>query len=109
MLTLEAVSAAVESALAKSDSKRPSELGALVGAVVAREVVRELGHIEARLEALEARRTMSFAGPHDPGHAYAPGEVVQRGGALFVAMAHARAGDVPGASASWRRIAESKA
>lgn len=67
-----------------------------------------LADLEARIAALEAKRLMSFAGPHDPGHAYAPGEVVQRGGALFVAMAHARVGDSPGSHAAWREIARAK-
>ena len=67
-----------------------------------------LDNLAARLEALESKRSMAFAGPYDPGHSYDAGDVVQKGGGLFVAMAHARVGDSPGSSAAWREIARAK-
>jgi hypothetical protein len=67
-----------------------------------------LAGLEARLEVLEARRTLTWAGAHDIGRTYAPGDLVQRGGALWLALTAVTAGDGPGASPSWRRLAESK-
>lgn len=62
----------------------------------------QIQKLSARVVALEERRLMSFEGAHDPGKSYQSGAVVQRSGALFVAMAGTN--DSPGASVMWRQI-----
>jgi hypothetical protein len=56
-----------------------------------------------RLDALEARRVMSFDGAFDPGHQYGAGAVVQRGGAVWVSLVSTA--EAPGSSSAWRRLA----
>ncbi len=75
---------------------------------IAKNAEAELARLEARLDELE-RTAMVFAGPHDIAREYDPSDVVQRFSGLWIALVATRAGDVPGASPSWRRIAESKA
>jgi hypothetical protein len=73
-----------------------------VGAVLK----ERLGPIEARLKALEERRTMSFEGAHDAGRQYRPGDVVQRAAGLYVCLAATN--ELPGDSAYWRRIGDAR-
>ncbi len=106
MLTLEHMDAAIEKAL--KDLKLPSRAGAVIAAVVAREVVKELGQLEARLGQLE-RDALVWSGAWEPAKTYARNDLCQRGAALWLALVDVKAGDVPpGASASWRRLADSK-
>ena len=104
MLKLADIDAAVQSAV--KDAK-PSEIGAIVGAVVARELVKALTDLEARLDHME-REAMCFAGAFDVSKSYSRNDCVQRGNALWLALVKTTAGDAPGSSSSWRRIAESK-
>ena len=81
-------------------------------ATAMRHVVRNaeaaLARLEERLGQLE-RDALVFAGGWDPSKTYAANDLVQRGGALFLALVATKAGDMPGSSASFRKIAESKA
>ena len=105
-ITLADFEAAHAEALAVA--KHAHEVGPLVVAALGRRLVAEHAIIESRLAALESKRTMSFSGAHDPGRAYAPGEAVQRGGSLWVAMAPTKVGDIPGAHTCWREIGRCK-
>ena len=81
-------------------------------AVALRHVTRNaedaLARLEARLDHME-REAMCFAGAFDISKSYSRNDCVQRGNALWLALVKTTAGDAPGASASWRRIAESRA
>ena len=80
-------------------------------ATAMRHIVRNaeaaLARLEERLGQLE-RDALVWAGGFDPAKTYARNDLCQRGGGLYLALVDVRAGDVPGASSSWRRIAESK-
>ena len=106
MLKLSDIDAAVEKAL--KDLKDPSRAGPVIAAVVGRELVKELARLEERLGQLE-RDALVYAGSWDVAKAYARSDLVQRGSGLYIALIATKAGDAPGASASWRRIAESRA
>ena len=105
MLTTKDIDAAVEKAL--KDLKDASRAGPVIAAVVAREVVKALGDLEKRLGQLE-RDALVFAGAWDPTKTFAANDLTQRGGSLWLALVDVKAGNVPGASSSWRRIAQSK-
>jgi hypothetical protein len=105
-ITLADIEAAHAEALARA--KNTHEVASLAIAAIGRQLVTEHAAIESRLAALESKRTMSFSGSHDPGRAYAPGEAVQRGGSLWVAMAPTKVGDIPGAHTCWREIGRCK-
>lgn len=75
---------------------------------VARNAETELARLEDRLAAIE-RTALVWAGPWAAEKGYAPNDLTQRGAGLYVALVATKAGDAPGASASWRRIAESRA
>ena len=81
-------------------------------ATAMRHVVRNaeaaLARLEARLDEIE-REALRFAGSFDVARTYDRNDLCQRGGSLYLALVETRAGDMPGASASWRRIAESRA
>jgi len=106
MLALRDIETAHEEAIARA--KNPHEVASFAIAALGRRLVAEHEAITARLEALESRRALSWAGAHDIGRTYAPGDLVQRGGALWLALTAVTAGDGPGASPSWRRLADSK-
>lgn len=107
MLTIKTLEAAIDEAVKRV--KRPSEMGAVIAAVAARELVKELGQVEGRLRVLEQRRSLAWAGAYDVSRGYHQDDLVQRGAGLWVALTETRAGDMPGSSANWRRIAESRA
>jgi hypothetical protein len=77
-------------------------LGEVLAGQVAAVVMHLAKNVEARLAEFEDGRTMTFEGPHDPGKAYRPGAVVQRGNATWVAMTATT--EAPGASDKWRRL-----
>lgn len=106
MLSLHDIEVVGDEALSRA--KHVREVGPLMVAGLGKLLVAEHERIESRLAALEAKRTMSFSGAHDPGRTYAPGEVTQRSGSMWVAMAPTKVGDVPGAHASWREIGRCK-
>ncbi|HUG26215.1 hypothetical protein [Piscinibacter sp.] len=62
--------------------------------------------LEVRTAELEQRRTMAFEGAFDPGRTYRAGDVTQRAGGLFVALA--ATGELPGESTYWRRIGDAR-
>jgi hypothetical protein len=62
----------------------------------------EQATLAKRLDALEGRRVMEFAGAHDPGREYHPGAVVQRGGGTWVCLVTTT--EPPGSSPAWRRL-----
>jgi len=62
-----------------------------------------LAGLEARLEALEARKALTFAGPYDITKRYRANDVVQRNGGLWVCLVSTA--ESPGQSAHWREIA----
>lgn len=97
--------------LAKKIKSSNSKIDARLNALEASDSDNPLPHvtssnIEARLNVLEQRRTMSFECAHDPSRTYQNGDVVQRSNALYVCMMDTT--DTPGDSASWRRIGVSK-
>ena len=75
---------------------------------VARNAEAALDALEDRLSALE-RTALVWAGPHDISKSYAANDLCQRGGSLWLALIDVKAGDAPGSSPSWRRLAESRA
>jgi hypothetical protein len=88
----------------------PSEGGDVVDSMVnavAGLIQRSIAPLAARIAELEGRRTMGFAGAHDPQKTYQAGEVVLRQSASWVALAAGR--DIPGQSAQWRRLGILKA
>ena len=62
--------------------------------------------LEARLAALETRRLMAWAGAHDVSKLYHAGDVVQRSGALYVALV--ATSESPGSSSCWRELTRAK-
>lgn len=86
------------------DSKTPVTLGLLVE--VAEMLMAKMTEHRKAITELEARRTMSFEGAHDPGRQYRQGDCVQRSGGLFVCLANTN--ELPGESARWRRIGDAK-
>ena len=75
---------------------------------IAKAAEAALDALEDRLAALE-RTALVWAGPWAAEKSYTPNDLTQRGAGLYVALVATKAGDAPGASASWRRIAESRA
>lgn len=66
------------------------------------EAADQIRELKRRLAELETKRTMAFEGSHDPARAYPAGAVVQRSGAVWVALVPTS--ETPGASTNWRRI-----
>ena len=69
-------------------------------------IVKCVGPVVQRVQALEARRSMSYEGSFDPGRPYREGDCVQRSGGLYVCLADTH--DTPGDTSSWRRIGHAK-
>ena len=107
MISIKEVEDLGEEAIARA--KHVREIGPNMVAALAKRLVREHEAIDARLAALEQRRTLAFAGPFDVTRGYRQDDLVQRGAALWLALTETKMGDMPGASPSWRRIAESRA
>jgi hypothetical protein len=70
-------------------------------------IQRSIAPLAARIAELEGRRTMAFAGAHDPQKTYEAGSVVLRQSASWVALAGGN--DTPGATSQWRRLGILKA
>jgi hypothetical protein len=69
-------------------------------------ILGEHKKLAARVAALESRRLLAYAGPHDVSKSYVSGDCVQRGGALHVALIDTS--ETPGSSGHWRELARAK-